>query len=341
MSDQQIEPGARIAERYYVVRVLSRGDMTAVVAANDTQTGRAVALKFMFDDALSNTEKRARLEREAATAKSIANDHVVEILDSVQSQSAPVIVMELLVGETLCNRLKREGPLPWEVSVDLLLQMCAGLARAHASRVFHRDLNPDNIFLTTRPHGGLHVKIINFGMSKADCADGASLTSTGALIGHPNYMSPEQVVNARDVDARTDIWALGTLLQEMITGKPAFNADSLPTLIHTIMEKPPAPLCAGRPEVPALLQSIVLRCLEKIRANRFRNVAELAGALAQSGAPGAEQAAKQVAGLLDSGEVSTQSPSAAGSRSTGLILAAVAALLCLAGLAAWLLLRAR
>jgi eukaryotic-like serine/threonine-protein kinase len=342
MSDHQLEPGSCIAGRYRVQRELSRGDMTAVVAAIDEQTGRAVAVKLMFSDALANTEKAARLKREAVTATSIANEHVVEVLDvGAQSEGAPYIVMELLDGETLGSRLKREGSLPWEQAVDVLLQVCAGLARAHANRVFHRDLNTDNIFLVTRPQGGVHVKIINFGMSKADAIGSPSLTSTGAILGHPETMAPEQACNAKDVDARTDIWALGALLQEMITGKPPFHADSLPRLVDAILHNPAAPLRAGRPEVPVALQDATQRCLEKLRVNRFANVAELAAQIAQSGAPGAEAAASQIAARLHAARGAAPKSQPPPSQNMGVILAIAAALLCVTGLAVWLLLRAR
>jgi serine/threonine-protein kinase len=191
---------------------------------------------------------------------------------------APYMVMEYLEGSDLSDLVARRGPLPWHEVVEFVLQACEAIAEAHVAGVVHRDLKPANLFLIRRPDGSPCIKVLDFGISKAaDAASGSALTQTAAVMGSPKYMSPEQLKSARDVDARTDIWALGVILYELLSGEGAFKADTMPQLYVAIIQDPPQPL--RRTDVPPGLVQVILRCLEKDPARRFQSVAELAAAL--------------------------------------------------------------
>jgi Protein kinase domain len=194
------------------------------------------------------------------------------------------MVMELLRGEDLSQVLAREAQLPLEDAVDYVLQASHAISEAHARGIVHRDLKPSNLFVTTRSDGTPLVKVLDFGISKAlnpdvDGPASGNLTATSAIMGSPLYMSPEQVRNAKLVDARTDIWALGVILHELLTGAPAFRADTLPGICAAITADDPPPLRSMRDDAPADLEAVLTKCLEKNASNRYQTTRELMAAL--------------------------------------------------------------
>jgi serine/threonine-protein kinase len=208
--------------------------------------------------------------------------HVVRVMDvGTLDDGLPFMVMEYLSGTDLGHVLDVRSMLPIEEAVDYLLQALEAIAEAHSLGIVHRDLKPSNLFLTIRPDGSPLVKVLDFGISKAIDANAeqVSLTATAMVLGSPLYMSPEQVRSTKNVDTRTDVWALGVILYELIAGAPPFEAESVTGLCAKIVADPPVPLRARRPEVPQALEVVVARCLEKDMARRPRNVAELAMAL--------------------------------------------------------------
>jgi serine/threonine-protein kinase len=204
---------------------------------------------------------------------------VVRVLDVASHESgAPYMVMEYLEGQDLEATLQERGELPVDKVVDYMLQALEALAEAHVAGIVHRDLKPANIFLARRVDGSPVVKVLDFGISKL-ASDKHSITTTGAQMGSPLYMSPEQLRRSRDVDVRADIWAIGVILQELLTGTAPFMGDSLAEIIAGILTLPPLRVRLGRPDVSPELEAVILRCLEKEPGARFSNVAELAVAL--------------------------------------------------------------
>jgi serine/threonine-protein kinase len=278
-----VREGDILAGKYRVERVLGMGGMGVVVAAHHLQLDEKVALKFLLPDALDNSEAVARFAREARAAVKIKSEHVARVIDvGTLPNGAPYMVMEYLDGGDLAAWLLDRGALPIEQAVEFLLQACEAVAEAHALGIVHRDLKPANLFCIRRADGRLSVKVLDFGISKVTQfgAPGSSaLTHDTALVGSPLYMSPEQMRAANSVDSLTDIWALGVILYELLTGKVPFAAESLPEQVHRVTTEPPTSLRELRPEVPPELEGVILRCLEKNRAERYHNVAELALAL--------------------------------------------------------------
>lgn len=276
------EAGSVLAGKYRVLRVLGEGGMGIVVAALHLELDQLVAVKFLHQAALGNSEAQARFTREARAAARIKSEHVARVIDvSRLSDGAPYMVMEYLEGEDLAARL-RSGPLSVEDAVDFVVQACDAVAEAHAAGIVHRDLKPSNLFLTRRANGDGLVKVLDFGISKLNDELGAAgLTSTAALMGSPLYMSPEQMRSARDVDARTDLWAMGAILYELLTAHAPFTGESLPEVINSVMTCQPLPFSHFRADVPAELERTILRCLAKDRAERLQTVGQLATELAQ------------------------------------------------------------
>jgi len=280
-----VREGEILAGKYRVERVLGQGGMGVVVAARHAELDELVALKFLLPEALSEPEAVARFLKEARAAVRIKSEHVARVHDVGQLDSgAPYIVMEYLEGSDLGAILHTRGPLPVDDAVDYVLQACEAIANAHVLGIVHRDLKPSNLMLVSLSDGSACVKVLDFGISKIAARDGResamNMTRTAAVLGSPLYMSPEQMMSAKDVDARTDIWALGTILYEILAGRPPFVADTLPALGVLIATTPAEPIRDVRPDVAPGLEAVVARCLAKSRDERFANVAEVAEALA-------------------------------------------------------------
>ncbi|HET6333580.1 MAG TPA: protein kinase [Polyangiales bacterium] len=283
-SASEVRPGAILAGRYRVEGQIGAGGMGIVVSAEHLQLGSRVAIKYLPPSWLGDPDAVERFKREAWAAAQIKSPHVVRVSDVANLPSgAPFIVMEYLEGEDLAHVLARREPLPIPDVTELILQVCEAIAEAHAIGIVHRDLKPSNIFVTRNLEGHRVAKVLDFGISKLmrDGFGQLGLTTTRTSLGSPTYMSPEQMHSAKEVDGRTDIWALGVILYEMLAGRAPFSAPSLPELALQIATEPVLPLRAAGLDVPVGLERIVQRCLEKDRSKRFPDVAALASALTE------------------------------------------------------------
>jgi serine/threonine-protein kinase len=305
-SDPGVRPGDVLAGKYRVERILGVGGMGVVVAAHHIQLDEKVALKFLLPDALQNPEALARFEREARAAVKIKNEHVARVSDVGKLDGgSPYMVMEYLEGSDLSALLEKQGPLPIDRAVDFVLQACEAIAEAHALGIVHRDLKPANLFCIRRRDGGLCIKVLDFGISKVTPAGGVGsgsrdmgMTKTTTVIGSPVYMSPEQMQSSKGVDERTDIWAIGVILFELLTGRVPFNGQTVTELAIHVATEPTPGVNALRMDVPPALEAVVARCLEKGRERRYQNVSELASALVDFGSKQARVSLERIQGML-------------------------------------------
>jgi len=306
--------GQLLAGKYRVERVLGQGGMGVVVAAHHLVLDEVVAIKFLLPEALESSEAVARFEREARAAVKIKSEHVARVTDVGRLETgAPYMVMELLRGRDLGVLLREEGPLSLTDVADYLLQAGEAIAEAHGLGIVHRDLKPPNLFLTHRADGSSCVKVLDFGISKLTNARGGGdqvMTSTLAVMGSPLYMSPEQLMSARNVDLRTDIWALGVICFELLTGKLPFDGETLPQLCMSINLSPPKPVRAYRPDLPLEVEQMILRCLSKDPAQRFANVAALATELVKYAPRHAQLSAERIERLARSAGFPPAAPAA-------------------------------
>ena len=296
----QPQPGDVILAKYRIERVIGLGGMGAVVSARHLQLDERVAIKFLLPAMLENEEVVQRFLREAKAAIRIRSEHCVRVLDVGTLESgAPYMVMEYLEGQDLAAIAEAHTALPIPDVIDWVLQAGEALAEAHALGIVHRDLKPANLFLTRRADGSPSVKVLDFGISKqaASGAD-AGVTKTQAVLGSPRYMSPEQMRSTKDVDARADVWALGAVIHELVSGYPAFDAETMTALCAAILQDPPRSMIAARPDTPPQLEAVVRGALEKARNRRFANVAQLAAALAPFGSASSRASAERIARVL-------------------------------------------
>ncbi|HEY8091398.1 MAG TPA: serine/threonine-protein kinase [Polyangiaceae bacterium] len=294
--------GELVAGKYRVERVIGHGGMGVVVAAMHEQLAQRVAIKMLLPEAKTSANALARFTREARAAAAIRGEHVARVLDVGELESgAPYIVMEYLEGRDLAETIVARGTLPTEEAVAFVLQACEAIAEAHAAGIVHRDLKPSNLFVTTRPDGTAIVKVLDFGISKALLSSGGegTLTTTSSFVGSPVYSPPEQLVRAHDVDGRADIWSLGTILFEALSGRPPFVGDSVMHVASRIFNESPTPLSELRPDLPLELCGAVMRCLRKAPSDRFSDVGELAAALAPF-APSHSVSAERIARIVGS-----------------------------------------
>jgi serine/threonine-protein kinase len=282
-----LREGDVLAGKYRVERVLGAGGMGVVVAAHHIGLDTKVAVKLLLPEMLGLEEVVARFAREARAAARIANEHVARVFDvGALDNGVPYMVMEFLDGFDLSEMLQRQGPLPITQAVDFVLQACGGVAEAHRVGIVHRDLKPANLFCVRRSDGVLFVKVLDFGISKLSSTGAQSslaMTSTAAVMGTPYYMSPEQMDSARVVDGRTDIWSLGIVLYELLTGHRPFGGQTMPEVCISIATHPTPPIRRRRAEVPPGLEAAIFKCLEKQRTARFSSIGEMAAALVPFG----------------------------------------------------------
>jgi serine/threonine-protein kinase len=242
-----VAPGDVVADKYRIDAVVGRGGMSVVYRATHLHLDQLVAIKVLSANALLMPEHVARLKREARAASKIRTEHVVRIFDIGELASGiPYLVMEHLVGADLAQVLAKRGPLPVSLAVECVMQACEALAEAHAIGIIHRDLKPANLFLTEGVDGSPCVKVLDFGISRMTRRQALTpLTDPGTVLGTPSYMAPEQMEAADTIDTRSDIWAMGAILYELLVGCPPFAGQSLPQLFVKIMRsKTPRPSAA-------------------------------------------------------------------------------------------------
>ncbi len=310
--------GLVLEGKYKLVRTLGEGGMGVVWAAEHVRLGRPLAVKLLRADLAEHSRTLQRFNQEAVAASRIGSPHIVEVIDlGTAPDGAPFIVMELLEGRTMFELLRETPALPIARAADIVCQILSGLAAAHAKGIVHRDLKPANVFLTRFGTREDFVKIVDFGVSKIMSGEAAMhLTRTGALLGTPTYMAPEQVLGRRDIDHRVDLWAAGVILYMALTGARPHEAPSRNELLTAIVKKDVAPFRQRRPEVDAALEGIVLRALARDVAQRWATAeafreALLPYRLASPGAAmGTATPAFSFAAVRDS---LTQVPSAGGS----------------------------
>ena len=274
-----LEPGALIADRYRVLRKIGEGGMGVLYACLDTVLARDVAVKLMQRSLATDPQLSERLLREARLAAQLRS-HVAQVFDcGTLATGEPYIVMELLAGRDLYAVLKDSGLLTPDELCSAMLQVCAGLAEAHDKGIVHRDLKPENLFCALEPDGTTVMKIVDFGVSKQLTNRMRSVTNPTESVGSPQYMSPEQITTPSDVDGRTDIWSLGVVMFELLTGALPFNGPGPAQVCASVLSHPVPAISEFRDDVPPALEFIVLRCLEKVRERRFATVSELSAAL--------------------------------------------------------------
>jgi serine/threonine-protein kinase len=298
---ENIRPGELLAGKYLVERVIGQGGMGVVVLAHHIQLDEKVALKLLLPKGVENPDALGRFMREARAAAKVKGEHVARVSDVGQLENGvPYIVMEYLEGNDLAHWLQTRGALPMQQAVDFVLQVCDALANAHSVGIVHRDLKPANLFCVQRSDGELSIKVLDFGISKITTpgAPGHDMTRTTTLMGSPRYMSPEQMHMTKNVDARTDIWSLGVILFELLTGRPPFDAEAVTQLAIRIVNEPAPPLRSLRADAPAALEQVIATCLEKDRGRRYQTVGDLAVALLEFGSKHARRSVESVLGTL-------------------------------------------
>lgn len=281
---EQIREGYVLAGKYQVERLIGQGGMGVVLAARHVHLGERVAIKLMRRDSTEQAGAVTRFVREARALARLESIHVARVSDvGVLDDQRPFMVMEYLEGTDLEALLARSGPLGIETTVDYVLQAAQAIAEAHSLNIVHRDLKPSNLFLTQRRDGVPLIKVLDFGISKVTDASVTSVTVTSSLMGSPAYMSPEQMTATAEVDARTDIWSLGVIMYELLSGLQPFRGDTLPQVCARVLQRQPEALRALRPEVSPELEAVVMRCLAKSPSDRYANILEFALALGRVG----------------------------------------------------------
>jgi eukaryotic-like serine/threonine-protein kinase len=282
--------GSLLQDKYELVRVIGEGGMGRVYEGRHRTTTRRVAVKFVSLKYEANPQILQRFEREARAAGGLEHPSIAAVLDFGSTpEGVNYLVLEYLDGENCQKLLQREGMLPVPRALNIVNQVCDGLAAAHEAGVVHRDLKPANLFVCKRKSSDQPelVKILDFGIAKLhDVGTAGDDTPSGASLGTPQYMSPEQARGAKNLDHRSDIYALGAILYESLAGRKAHGGDSPLETIFNILHTAPEPLGSLRPELPKGLLDVVERAMEKDPELRFQSAAEFKAALAEFGWPG-------------------------------------------------------
>jgi serine/threonine protein kinase len=278
--------GRTVAAKYVIRRVLGQGGMGTVFEAEHSAIGRLVALKVLHPSRARRRDAIRRFHREARAAAAIGHPNICEVYDlGSLEDGSPYLVMEKLAGETLADRIAVEGGLPFDVVLDILMQVLSALTAAHAKRIVHRDVKPENVFLATRIGLPPTIKLLDFGISKVMAAGSGpteelDLTRTGMVMGTPYYMSPEQARGDRDLDPRVDIYACGVILYEALTGRRPFIAANYNALLLHILSGAPRPARDLRPALPSGFDPVIEKAMAREREHRYASALEFELALA-------------------------------------------------------------
>jgi serine/threonine-protein kinase len=278
-----VQIGDVLLGKYVVEKVIGAGGMGVVVAVRHRELGELYAMKFMLPAALVNDQAVERFVREARAAAKLKSEHVASVTDVGRLESgSPYMVMDYLTGMDLEKVVETSGPLNGVTAATYIMQACDAIAEAHEAGIVHRDLKPANLFLTKRPSGSPCIKVLDFGISKSVNPEeqAGSMTRTTAIMGSPYYMSPEQMRSTKNVDHRTDIWALGVILYQLTTGRVPFPGDTITEVCAGVLAEEPPPLVPSYNTVSPELEMVIRRCLSKRADQRFQSARELMAALA-------------------------------------------------------------
>ena len=277
-----LRPGLVVADRFRLLRPLASGGMGTIWVAHHDRLDKDIAVKFIAPELVPTPLRLARFEREARAVGKLNSQHVVQIFDCGVDRGRPYIAMELLSGEDLHTRLRRCGRFDLGQTGWLLGQMAKGLRQAHEAGIIHRDLKPANVFLA-RIDDEEVVKLLDFGVAKiVEGADDGNNTSTGVVVGSPNYMSPEQSRSSRAIDQRSDLWSLGVIVYRCLTGTHPFHGETPTDVIVKICTEPVTPPSRLLPGLPPAVDAFFVRALARNPADRFQTAIEVAQAFAQA-----------------------------------------------------------
>lgn len=270
-----------VVDKYTVVRVLGRGGMGTVYEVRHAALARRFAIKFLLPEFAANRDVLRRFENEAKAAGGLEHPNLAAVTDFGRAtDGSPYLVMEFLEGQDCAKLLRQLGPLPFPRAANIVQQACRGLAVAHRAAIVHRDLKPENLFVTDAGDGSDLVKVLDFGIAKLRPSEASVVTGTGATFGTAFYMSPEQARGAGEVDGRADVWSLGVLLYELLSGRRPFEGEQFLNIIHQILSVEPPLLATLRSDVPPELVAVVERAMTKDLSQRLPSVAALGEALA-------------------------------------------------------------
>ncbi|MFH1438076.1 MAG: serine/threonine-protein kinase [Pseudomonadota bacterium] len=285
LTRKELEKGfgmvGRTINQYEIQRLIGEGGMGAVFEAKHSSIGRKVALKFLTPQLAGDQEVLDRFFREARAAGQIGHENIIEIFDIGQDpeSGAPYLVMEILQGQNLQDFINDAGSLQVAQAADIMLQVLSALGASHALGIFHRDMKPGNIFLTTRAGKKNWVKLLDFGIAKIKQPAEKGLTATGQMMGTPWFMAPEQIQDMSTSDHRVDLYACGVILYQCLTGRVPFDAPSIPGLLVSIMSQAPPDPRSIRPELSPDLTQVILKAMARDPGQRYQSAAEMADAL--------------------------------------------------------------
>lgn len=279
MQFKPLDPGTILSDKYELLGVLGKGGMGVVYSGRHIKLGRRVAIKTLIGDGRLDSAACVRFEREARAAATLKSRFVASVEDvAALPDGAPYMVMELLEGTPLDVELEQRGRLGVGEAVDFILQACSALHEAHRANIVHRDIKPANLFIASEGSERI-VKVLDFGISKFADGDEKRVTQTGLVLGTPMFMSPEQIRSSKTVDHRTDVWSIGVVLYEALTGRPPFDGENAASVIAAITADEPTSPHEIEADIPLELSDAVLKALAKWPDKRFATIADFADAI--------------------------------------------------------------